>query len=143
MSYDELLQDFWRSHRPDRESYSRQYMAAVFCETDEQARLASEQRAQVASKLTGEIQTPVITGARFYRAEDYHQKYYLRHDAILMQELARYSPVQLADSTVAARLNGFVGSRGARIEATDLACLGLSITATTHLESLVRRRARG
>jgi peptide-methionine (S)-S-oxide reductase len=118
-------------------------MAAVFCENEEQARLASKQRAQVASRLKGAIQTPVITGAPFHRAEDYHQKYYLRHDPILLQELASYSPLQLADSTVAARLNGWIGSRGTRMDTSGLSRLGLSATATAHLESLVHRRQRG
>ena len=51
-------------------------------------------------------ETPVIANARFWLAEDYHQKYYLRHH-VLMAEFRDYSPAQFVDSTVAARLNAY------------------------------------
>ena len=87
--------------------------------------------------------TPVIANARFYLAEDYHQKYYLQHDKLLMQELASYSPRQLVDSTVAARLNGYVAGRGSPSRLReDLPALGLSAPAASHLERLVDSRAR-
>ena len=105
-------------------------MEAVFC-----ADVAQEQEARVRG-----ITAPIITGARFFLAEDYHQKYHLRHDQLLMRELASYTPRQLVDSTVAARLNGYVAGRGslARLH-EDLPALGLSPAATAHLERVVAR----
>ena len=103
ISYDELLGMFWASHKPDRESYSRQYMAAVFAAPDQEA-------AAMASRPAG-ARTPVITGTPFYRAEDYHQKYYLRHTPDLLREVAGLSDRELVDSPRAAKLNGQAWSR--------------------------------
>ncbi len=103
ITYDELLAMFWASHQPDRPSYSRQYMAAVFA-TPEQAAAA------LASRPPG-ARTPVITGTPFYRAEDYHQKYYLRHTPDLWREVAELSAQELVDSPRAAKLNGEAWSR--------------------------------
>jgi len=84
------------------------------------------------------------SGTRFYLAEDYHQKYYLRHDKVLMRELEHLSPAQLVESTVAARLNGFVAGRGtiARLR-EELPGLGISDEAQRHLERIVTARAAG
>ncbi|NVB84348.1 MAG: peptide methionine sulfoxide reductase, partial [Kofleriaceae bacterium] len=96
LSYEELLDEIWKNRRGGR-AYSRQYMEAVFCADAAQERIA---------RARG-ISAPIITGAKFYLAEDYHQKYYLRHDSILMNELADYTPQELVESTAAARLNGY------------------------------------
>ncbi len=132
LGYAELLREIWANRRGGR-AYSRQYMEAVFC-----ADAAQEEIARAAG-----ITAPIITGARFYLAEDYHQKYYLRHDKLLMRELAGYTPRELVDSTVAARLNGYVAGRGSPAQlAEDLPRLGLSPLANAHLEKLVAGRAR-
>ena len=107
-------------------------MEAVFC---------ADAAQEAAARARG-ITAPIVTGARFTLAEDYHQKYYLRHDSLLMRELAGYTPRQLVDSTVAARLNGYVAGRGtlAQLQA-ELASFGLSAAASAHLERLVAHRA--
>lgn len=142
VTYQALLDAFWAGHKPARPSYSKQYMAAVFCESAEQERLARAAREHVAEKLGVAVQTPVITGARFYLAEDYHQKYYLRHDAVLMRELA-FRPPELIASTLAARLNGYVAGKGflARLR-EEIASYGLSQTAAEHLERVVQAKSR-
>jgi peptide-methionine (S)-S-oxide reductase len=107
-----------------------------------EAVFAADAAQEEAARSRG-ITAPIITGARFYLAEDYHQKYYLQHDKLLMQELASYSPRQLVDSTVEARLNGYVAGRGSPSRLReDLPALGLSASAATHLERLVESRAR-
>jgi len=89
------------------------------------------------------LDVPLIADARFYVAEDYHQKYYLRLDRTLLAELADYTPRELTESTVATRLNGYVAGRGSRAQLQEeLPRLGLSAAATTHLERLVAARAR-
>jgi hypothetical protein len=109
-------------------------MEAVFCDDVSQARVA---------RARG-ITAPIITGARFYLAEDYHQKYYLRHDKLLMTELASYTPAQFRESTVAARLNGYVAGRGSSGQLReDLPHLGLSRTANAHLEQVVEKQTVG
>jgi len=131
LSYAELLREIWANRRGGR-AYSRQYMEAVFCANAEQ-----EAQARAAG-----ITAPIIAGARFYLAEDYHQKYYLRRDTLLMQELAGYTPQQLVESTVAARLNGYVAGKGTPAQLhEELARFGLSSAARAHLEQLVAARA--
>jgi len=108
-------------------------MEAVFC---------ADATQEAAARALG-VRAPIITGARFYLAEDYHQKYYLQHDRVLMRELAGYSPRQLVDSTVAARLNGYVAGGGTPARLRDeLASFGLTERATKHLEQVVLQRAR-
>ena len=46
--------------------------------------------------------------ATFYRAEDYHQKYYLRRYTGLMREFSAYSERAFEDSTAAMWLNACV-----------------------------------
>lgn len=100
-------------------------------------------RATASRERIANAKTPVIANARFYLAEDYHQKYYLRHDRVLMDELAAYSPSAFVDSTVAARLNAYVAGHGTRtqIEA-DLDDMALSPAAAKHLLALNERRRR-
>ncbi len=132
IGYDELLDAIWANRRGGR-AWSRQYMDAVFCAD------AAQERAARARGITA----PIVTGARFYLAEDYHQKYYLRHDRVLAGELAAYSPRELVDSTVAARLNGYVAGNGSPAQLRDeLASFGLSDRANAHLERVVAQRAR-
>lgn len=132
LSYEELLQQIWENRRGGR-SYGRQYMEAVLCMDAEQ---------EATARRLG-IHAPIVTGARFYLAEDYHQKYYLRRDRVLFAELADYAPHELVESTVAARLNGYVSGQGSLARLRDeLPLLGLSAPAATHLERLVASRAR-
>ena len=99
---------------------------------------AAQQRAAEAR-----VSAPIIVNARFYLAEDYHQKYYLRHDSTLMAELAGYSPTQFVESRVAARLNAYVAGKGTPSQLReDLPQLGLSQPAVAHLEKLVGQRSR-
>jgi peptide-methionine (S)-S-oxide reductase len=132
LSYEELLRQIWANRRGGR-SYSRQYMEAVFCTDAEQ---------EATARRLG-ISAPIVTGARFHLAEDYHQKYYLRLDRALIAELADYTPRELVESTVAARLNGYVAGQGTLAQLHDeLPMLGLSAPAATHLERRVASRAR-
>ena len=135
VTYDELLAEFWASHEASRPAYSRQYMAAAFPSAQQlDAALASRAR------LPG-AETPVIGSARFYQAEDYHQKYYLRHDRALMAEFAAYAPQAFVDSTAAARLNAYVAGHGSLAQLDrELPELALSTAAANHLRSRVGGR---
>ncbi|MEJ7598700.1 MAG: hypothetical protein WKG01_12395 [Kofleriaceae bacterium] len=60
-----------------------------------------------------------------------------------MRELADYTPRQLADSTVAARLNGYVAGRGTIEQlAAERTSFGLSPATLVRLEQLVRGKQR-
>jgi methionine-S-sulfoxide reductase len=114
ISYEKLLELFWSEHDPAGRAWSTQYKAAIFYHDDEQKRLAEETRERLAAKIKRPIRTEVIPYSRFYPAEAYHQKYYLRQNKRLLRELQRYYPQDagLMNSTAAARVNGYLGRFG-------------------------------
>ena len=144
LSYAELLELFWAAHNPARRSHSVQYMAAVFTEGDEQHRLALDSRARVATRLGPEVHTRLAPLTHFYRAEDYHQKYALRRRDDFLKEFGpAYGPRAFADSTVAARLNGYLSGAGSPEQLqSELPGFGLSADANERLQTLVRTARR-
>ncbi|HLL21383.1 MAG TPA: peptide-methionine (S)-S-oxide reductase, partial [Kofleriaceae bacterium] len=142
ITYDDLLAQFWAAHDPARPAYRRQYMAAIFPSAQQHA-AAIASRDRIAATLGDRtVETAILPDARFYFAEDYHQKYHLRHDATLMAELAHYAPRAFVDSTVAARLNGFAAGHGsiAQLEA-ELDLMQLSPAAVKSIRARFGRRA--
>lgn len=114
ISYDKLLEIFWESHNPTRQSWSQQYRTAVFYHNREQQKTAEESRDRLVSVTKGKILTGILPFTRFYLAEDYHQKHMLRNNWALMEEFeAKYPSVEkLISSTAVARVNGYLGGSG-------------------------------
>jgi len=110
VTYAKLLDVFWARHDPTQRSWSRQYMSAVFYHSEEQRRLAAAAKDRQASRLKKIIRTEILAYARFYRAEDYHQKYSLQSNRALMRKFRAIYPdfADFVDSTAAARLNGYL-----------------------------------
>ncbi len=110
ISYGELLEIFWKSHDPGSNPWSRQYMSAIFYHNEEQEKLAVESMKREEARTHRKIYTEISPAARFYPAEDYHQKYYLRQRPELIRELMTIYPSEedFLNSTVAARLNGYL-----------------------------------
>jgi len=121
ISYQNLLEVFWKAHDPTRHSWSRQYRAALFFHNEEQKRLALESRDREAARINGKIRTEILPGSEFYPAEDYHQKYYLRQDYVLGNEFRMMFPSgkDLVNSTAAARVNGYMGGYGTNAALKD------------------------
>lgn len=143
ISYAQLLEVFWQSHRPTSPPWKRQYLNAVFYHHDRQQEEALASRAAVEERLGRTVQTDVIPLRSFTRAEDYHQKYLLKREADLLRDLTRVYPRHrdLVDSTAAARLNGYAGGYG-RPEQLDreIDRLGLSPAGKEKLEMLVHHK---
>jgi len=114
ISYADLLNVFWHAHDPGSRSWSRQYKSAIFYHNAEQKKLALESMKREEERTHGKIYTEILPVSRFYRAEDYHQKYYLRQRPELIRELKAIYPSNedFQDSTVAARLNGYLAVKG-------------------------------
>jgi peptide-methionine (S)-S-oxide reductase len=114
LSYEALLDIFWRAHDPTSKSWSRQYRAALFFHGEEQKKAALESRDREAARLKAKIKTEILPAWEFYPAEDYHQKYYLQQDRLLMKEFHALYPSagDLVNSTAAARVNGYLGGYG-------------------------------
>jgi peptide-methionine (S)-S-oxide reductase len=113
---------------------------------DAQQLVAAQERAAVAAERHGvhELATRIEPLKRFWLAEDYHQKYYLRSDRVLSRELAGIfdgDEDALRESTSAARVNGFIAGGGTSAQlAREIELLGLSEPALTRLASRARNR---
>ena len=86
VSYAQLLELFWKMHDPTQVNrqgpdVGTQYRSAIFFYTSEQAEQA---KASIAAlEASGTYQRPIATqvepASTFYRAEEYHQKYFEKH----------------------------------------------------------------
>ena len=131
--YQELLDIFWDSHGPATVPMPSQYRSVVFYHDEEQKGLAEASRADLEAKLGRRVLTEIVPFAAFRLAEDYHQKYYLQMVPEFVREFrATYPEVRdFANSTAAARINGFLGGHGNLQELEQLPpSLGLSSEAS-------------
>jgi len=83
VSYDKLVDVFFANHDPttlNRQGpdVGTQYRSVIFTHSDEQARIAREKKAALDS--SGKFKRPVVTTVEpapaFWRAEEYHQRYF-------------------------------------------------------------------
>lgn len=113
--YHDLLKAFWAGHRCDGYNRSRQYMKAVFYRDENQKLAALESLEREACRLgipLEKVTTQVVPVNHFTYAEGYHQKYSLSRnsESRLFLESVYPTAKELADSTVATRLNAYLGS---------------------------------
>jgi peptide-methionine (S)-S-oxide reductase len=85
VSFEQLLEVFWQIHDPttlNRQGpdFGTQYRSIIFY-SDEHERKAAEEskrRLDESGKLRRPVVTQIVPAAEFYRAEEYHQRYYER-----------------------------------------------------------------
>ncbi|MDS0277972.1 peptide-methionine (S)-S-oxide reductase MsrA [Halomicroarcula sp. S1AR25-4] len=136
-AYEDLLGVFWANHSPFSAPHKRQYRGVVLAHDDAQREAAAASKTALEERTGKTVQTPVETLARFHRAEEYHQKYELRSTPVVADELEDVYGPAFVESTVAARLNGFVAGHGDADQRRELlAELDLSPAALSE----VRRR---
>ena len=80
VSYDELLEVFWRKHDPtqlNRQGWDvgDNYRSVVFAEDEEQAAAARASLEREQDRYRKPIVTQIEPAPTFYPAEDYHQQY--------------------------------------------------------------------
>ena len=89
VAYAELLEVFWSNHdptTPNRQGpdVGTQYRSAIFFHDVLQEKTAEESRE--ALKKSGRFERPIVTqiigATTFYRAEDYHQRYFEKQGLI-------------------------------------------------------------
>jgi peptide-methionine (S)-S-oxide reductase len=112
LSYADLLDVFWSAHDPRQSARKRQYRSVILTESVVHRQAAERTRQDTASRLGGSVATAIEDLDAFHLAEPYHQKYELRSTPVLGAELEDRYGDDLVDSTVAARLNGFVAGHG-------------------------------
>ena len=140
ISYKQLLEIFWASHRPTSRNWSRQYKNVIFYHNDRQREVALASKTEMEQQIGRKIKTEVLPVRSFTLAEDYHQKYILKGHRGLQHEIDRiYSNhSDLVASTAAARLNGYVGGHGSKEQLDrQIDLFGLSENGRRVLEGLV------
>jgi peptide-methionine (S)-S-oxide reductase len=83
VSYRQLLETFWQIHNPttlNRQGWDlgSQYRSAIFFHDPEQERIALATRDSEQQSLVKPIVTEIVPASTFYRAEEYHQRYFER-----------------------------------------------------------------
>mgnify|MGYP000037561425 FL=1 len=81
LSYAELLAAFWECHDPTQlnrqgPDFGTQYRSAIFCHDDEQLTAAKSSLEAAQPRFDEGIVTQVEPAQEFWRAEEYHQKYF-------------------------------------------------------------------
>lgn len=134
----DLLEVWWEGHDPFRAPRKRQYLSAVFWRGDEQRETVERFLAERRPDGGGEPVTESAPLETFWLAEAYHQKYRLRQQPELLEAFRGYTGRRFVDSTVAARLNGFVAGLGtADLLEREISRYGLSTDARRRLRDLV------
>ena len=86
VSYEDLLAEFWKIHdptTPNRQGpdVGTQYRSAIFTHSPEQEKAAveSKNRLDERDNYSNPIVTEITEASEFYRAEEYHQRYFEKH----------------------------------------------------------------
>lgn len=86
ISYERLLEAFFAMHDPTEwnrqgPDVGSQYRSAIFYHTPEQERAAREaaRRIETSGALKRPVATQIVAAGLWWRAEDYHQKYFHNH----------------------------------------------------------------
>ena len=95
ISYPKLLEVFWQNIDPtvtNRQfcDIGSQYRSAIFYHDEEQRKAALRSRREIEDRiqLEGSIVTEIVSAAKFWPAEEYHQDYYQKNP--LRYKLYRY-----------------------------------------------------
>lgn len=83
ISYKQLVELFWKVHDPTQinrqgPDVGTQYRSAIFFQTAEQKKIAEQSKAELEASGTYRkpVATRIVPAAPFYRAEEYHQRYF-------------------------------------------------------------------
>src|SRR6266849_5211005 len=84
VTYEELLNAFWNMHDPTTLNYQgpdhgHQYRSAIFFHNPEQEAAARRSAAEAQRYFKKPIVTEIVPATTFWRAEEYHQRYFDKH----------------------------------------------------------------
>lgn len=86
ISYDELLEVFWKSHDPttlNRQGadVGTQYRSVIFYHSEEQKEIANKYKAELnqTNAFNKPVVTSIVKAEPFYVAENYHQDYFIKN----------------------------------------------------------------
>ena len=139
ITYRQLLDIFWESHTYTRQTKITQYKNAVFYHNEKQRQQAVASKKVLENRTGRTVQTDIVPVQSFTLAEDYHQKYLLKHSALnhFLNTFYKHQ-IDIVNSTAAARLNGYAGGNGSREQfVREIHLLGLDEAQKKLLEKLV------
>lgn len=81
ITYDQLLEAFWDMHNPttlNRQGpdVGTQYRSAIFYLDEDQKKAAERSKEDAQRRFDRPIVTQIADASEFFRAEEYHQRYY-------------------------------------------------------------------
>ncbi len=81
ITFDELLDFFWKIHDPTQRNgqgmdIGSQYRSVIFVFDKEQKEIAEKSKRILESKIDKNVVTEITEASTFWKAEEYHQKYY-------------------------------------------------------------------
>ena len=85
INYEDLLESFWKKHDPttlNRQGpdIGNQYRSVIFYYDEEQKKIAQKSLDEFQKKLSKKIVTEITKADTFWKAEEYHQKYFEKHN---------------------------------------------------------------
>jgi len=92
ISYDQLLDIFWTIHDPTTLNYQgadigNQYRSIILYENNEQREIAIKSKAKAQRLWQDPIVTEIIPLTEFWKAEDYHQNFFVNHPELAYCQL--------------------------------------------------------
>ena len=80
VSYEKLLETFWKIHNPtsfDKQGFDigTQYKSVIFYHNEKQKDTAMKSKIKHEKDFKKQIVTEIRKASKFYKAEEYHQKY--------------------------------------------------------------------
>ena len=86
LSYEKLLEIFWKIHDPTQLNrqgvdFGTQYKSVIFYHDEDQKKtaIASKNKLDISNKFEKPVVTEIRKVETFYPAEEYHQKYFQKH----------------------------------------------------------------
>ena len=84
LSYEKLLDVFWKAHDPTTlnrqgNDVGTQYRSVIFTHSEAQRIAAAKSKTAAQAHFKSPIVTEIVPLTTFYKAEDYHQKYFTNH----------------------------------------------------------------
>jgi peptide-methionine (S)-S-oxide reductase len=86
IDYEKLVRKFFELHNPTTKNrqgldIGSQYRSAIFFHNQEQRQIAENVKEELnkSNKYRNSIVTEIVPAGDFYKAEEYHQRYYAKH----------------------------------------------------------------
>ncbi|CAJ0581576.1 unnamed protein product, partial [Mesorhabditis spiculigera] len=136
VSYREILAHFWTKHDPTKKE-PKQYKSAILYVNDDQKAIAEETSKEVEELKRKPLDTYIQKFDKFYQAENYHQKYWLRGRGGVIHELG-LTDEELVDSYLATKLNAYLAGYK---DFSELDALAKEHNIPTELVESIRRIA--